>query len=125
VKHDVPVLGGMFGIKKGALAGEVSITGLVSSAFTEQPEGLEGAPGEDQAFLAKYLWPLVSGQTVDHDIFDERCKRYGAPHCLAFPSGEERDGHSIFVGQPFEGYDGKSKAKHVSQYKRCTFTCLV
>jgi hypothetical protein len=121
--HNVPVLGGMFGIKKGAFAANVSMSGLVRSAFREHPDGIIG-PGEDQAFLSKYVWPLVSSQAVQHDSLTGRCKEYGAHDCLRFPADEERDGHRFFVGQPFPP-DYDSRALHMSEYNNCTFTCLI
>jgi len=120
-QHDVPVLGGMFGIRRGALTGKVpSMTDLLSSAFAQEPNGITGMRGEDQSFLAKYVWPLVSSNTITHDVSEERCRRYGSSICLGFPMGDN-DKHNTFVGQDFKP-SGHSAGMHVSQYK-CTFAC--
>jgi hypothetical protein len=120
-QHDVPVLSGMFGIRRGALTGKVpSMTDLLSSAFAQEPNGIIGMRGEDQSFLAKYVWPLVSSNAITHDVSEERCRRYGSSLCLGFPMGDD-DKHSMFVGQDFKP-GGHSAGMHVSQYK-CTFAC--
>ncbi len=120
-QHDVPVLGGMFGIRRGALTGKVTtMADLLSSAFAQEPNGITGMRGEDQSFLAKYVWPLVSSNAITHDVSEERCQRYGSSLCRGFPIGDD-DKHTMFVGQDFKP-SGHYAGMHVSQYK-CTFAC--
>ena len=121
--HNVPVLGGMFGIKRGALKhGNISMSSLMMSAFSQHPLGLTGAPGEDQSFLLNYVWPAVSHDTVAHDSLMVRCERFGALTCLEFPFDDHGD-RSIFVGQAFKS-PGGPKVADFSQY-RCNVTCSV
>jgi hypothetical protein len=123
-EHGVPILGGMFGMRRGALAGKAtSMTDLVSSAFAQEPNGITSMRGEDQSFLAKHIWPLVSSETVTHDVSEKRCREYSTHICLDYPMGEADGKHHIFVGQDFKPH-GHSPGVHVLQYK-CNFTCTV
>ena len=47
--HDVAVLGGMFGMKRGALR-DASMSQLITRALIENPTHIRGVRGEDQAF---------------------------------------------------------------------------
>lgn len=123
-EHGVPILGGMFGIRRDALAGKAtSMTELVNAALAEEPDGITGLRGEDQSFLAKHLWPLVSSETVTHDISEQRCREYGSLICLDYPMGVAGGKDPIYVGQDFKPH-GDSSGVHVSQYN-CDFSCTV
>jgi hypothetical protein len=83
--HSVPILGGMWGCKKGML-----------SNLTQAIEKYEKGDflGVDQNFLGEHVYPFVAGYSLVHDEFFER---------KPFPkeSGERNDEH--FVGQAYYG----------------------
>jgi hypothetical protein len=55
--HNVPILGGMWGMKRGAVSGILEM--LKSWTFDEK--------GTDQTFLDKYLWPQARHLALAHD----------------------------------------------------------
>lgn len=57
--HNVPILGGMWGIKRGAVAGVLEL--LEKWTFEEK--------GTDQTFLDKYLWPQARHIALAHDRY--------------------------------------------------------
>jgi hypothetical protein len=57
--HNVPVLGGMWGMKRGAVGGVLDF--LKSWTFEEK--------GTDQTFLDKYLWPQAREIALAHDRY--------------------------------------------------------
>ena len=99
--HDVPVLGGMFGVKRGALGTE-TMFGIVQRALIENPARIEGAIGEDQAFLKRYVWPKLKGSAMAHDTDKKRCARYGSRFCLDFPFGARDENAGFYVGASFK-----------------------
>ena len=97
--HTVPIMGGMFGMRTRTLAQKrTSISKLLHRASRENngPFTFPDVPGEDQAFLAAYVWPLVRDQTLSHDASPNRCSEFGARRCRDFPR-ISRDS-SNFVG---------------------------
>lgn len=121
--HNVPILGGMFGIRRGALQSKyASMTSLITSAFNDNPHGLSGAPGEDQSFLLNYVWPVVVGEALAHDSSMKRCNGYGALACLEFPLSNSEAEPQVFVGQAFKPSDQLSTTVEKSQYK-CSMSC--
>ena len=121
--HNVPILGGMFGIRRGALQSKyTSMTSLITTAFNDNPDGLTGAPGEDQSFLLNYVWPVVVGDALSHDSLLSRCTEYGALACLEFPLQNSQAEPKVFVGQAFKPSDQLSATEEKSQYQ-CSITC--
>jgi hypothetical protein len=97
--HHEPLLGGMWGARRGA----VGVTGAMRSAVRDHPgDAIGGYGGDDQGFLATYVWPAVRGDALDHEVDPDRCRRRGARACRKFPATDLRDDH-FFVGQPFQG----------------------
>ena len=82
--HKFPVLGGMWGVKKGVLP---HMKEMISS-FSQENEY-----GTDYKFFAQVILPHIQGMTLTHDEF------FGG---LNFPS--PRKGYE-FVGQVFDQYD--------------------
>ena len=89
--HDVAVLGGMFGMKRGALrdAG-CAMSQLITRALIENPTHIRGVRGEDQAFLTRYVWPKVKHSCFAHDVNARRCSKFGSERCRDFPMGAAR-----------------------------------
>lgn len=93
--HGVPILGGMWGVKKGLLSNlEKMIFDFEKGDFL----------GVDQNFLGKYVYPLVANKSLVHDEFFEQ---------KPFPvnCGERNKEH--FIGQ---AYDGDGSILDVEQY---------
>lgn len=106
-QHNVPIMGGMFGMKKGYSEGSnKTITSLVQNFVKDkkEKESFCGV-GEDQCFLREYVWPLVKNVTMSHDIDLERCKMHGSKECLLFPTGVNKERNEYFVGSNFNGLD--------------------
>ena len=99
-EHSVPMLGGMFGIKRGAL--NFKMAKLIQKALLENPTGISGARGEDQSFLQKYLWPLAQHDCYTHDIDMNRCQRFNSAVCRSFPMGSRNEEENFFVGAAFK-----------------------
>ena len=87
--HTVPILGGMFGMLTRKLAKEhtTSMSTLLKQALYDNngPIKWPDVPGEDQAFLAAYVWPLFRDDALSHDVSLARCREYGAKSCRDFP----------------------------------------
>jgi hypothetical protein len=125
--HSVPVMGGAFGMKRGALSANSSdnttMTGIVKKANQAQPNGVRGCCAHDQNFLATYIWPLVKHTTIDHDINLQRCKRYGSALCKEWPLGPPDVPNNFFVGAPFKPTESKAVlTSNVTGYA-CTVQC--
>lgn len=60
--HNVPILGGMFGVKHPVLG---DMRSLVEEAPEYQPA--RACHGADQDFLARVVWPRVADTTLTHD----------------------------------------------------------
>ena len=99
-QHSVPVLGGMFGTKRGVLG--QSVKKLMQRAILENPNGIQGVRGEDQSFLKTYIWTFVKGNCLTHDIDLKRCKNFGSQHCVDFPVKERSEEKNYFVGAMFK-----------------------
>ena len=82
--HTAPMLGGMWGSRRGAIADLSSRIGSFRAADRWQT---------DQEFLAERVWPLVRAHALEHDEYDAR---------RPFPT--RRVGRA-FVGQPFDEHD--------------------
>ena len=115
--HDVPILGGMFGMKRNVLRG-VQMVSIIQTALLENSNGIEGVRGEDQSFLMRYIWPLVKNSCLAHDIDQERCLHYGSSRCEPFPLDSRDSDSNFFVGAPFYG-----TSLHTSY--DCSVTCFV
>ena len=118
--HGITVLGGMFGMQRGVLDdANASMVNLISRAFSENPVTIhvDGEPGEDQSFLAQYVWPHVKSKSLSHDDDAERCKKYGARVCKSFPIPRRSQG--FFVGDAIRS---KEVGRHPSS---CEYNCSV
>lgn len=93
--HGVPILGGMWGAKKGILPN-------IKNAIDSYNKG--DFKGVDQNFLASHIYPLVANTSMVHDEFFEN---------KPFPSNAETRTREHFVGQ---AYDGDGKIFDVEQY---------
>ena len=93
--HAVPILGGMWGAKKGILS---DLKNMIDSY--EKGDFL----GVDQNFLGQQVYPKVASKSMVHDEFFQK---------LPFPkkSGERSKEH--FVGQ---AYDGDGSILDIEQY---------
>lgn len=114
-QHNVPILGGMFGMKRGAFGNE-TVASIMRTALLEHPVTIPDFPGEDQAFLAVYIWPRVKTLCLVHDEDPVRCTSYGSQECRKFPLGT-RDG-SFFVGAPFDTNTNSSSSTY-----SCSVSC--
>jgi hypothetical protein len=83
-EHTAPILGGMWGIRRGA----ATSIGELMDAFPKTDRWQT-----DQDFLAERVWPLVRADAVEHDEYFAR---------RSFPT--PRVGRT-FVGQPFDEHD--------------------
>lgn len=119
--HDAPVLGGMFGMKRGALANQVTMSQTLNDALNQNQRELTGARGEDQSFLQTHVWPLVRNNCIDHDIRLDRCRRYGAAYCKDYPMSLSAGAPQIHVGEAFKPFDDRP-GSNVSGYT-CSFSC--
>jgi hypothetical protein len=95
-QHSIPVLGGMFGMRRGAINGTMS--NLIQKALNEK-NPIPGPVGEDQNFLKKYVWPQVSQNALEHDS-QGRC--FGAKECRNFPKIVGNWTNKQFIGSPFK-----------------------
>jgi hypothetical protein len=102
--HTVPVMGGMFGMRRGMFGNETSMIELVQEALKKYPTNVPGCCGYDQNFLAMFVWPRVKSTTMDHDSTPGRGKRYGSKECRDFPSFPRVEGanFNFFVGAAFK-----------------------
>jgi hypothetical protein len=107
--HNPPLMGGMWGAKRGA----VNMTSAIMRALQAHPNvsiaGQHG--GDDQGFLAEYIWPAVKDSAIDHEINPQRCRRRGAKVCRTFPMTDGSDS-SMFIGQKFMGIRRKGNSSH-------------
>ena len=98
--HTIPVMGGMFGMKRGVL-GETTMTSIVQRALEKYPNRIPGCCADDQNFLTALVWPIVKSDALDHDgISVTRCQAYGSKVCRPFPLGPRSD--DFFIGRPFK-----------------------
>lgn len=116
--HSVPIMGGMWGAKHGA----IDMTSTIERAFKDFPNsGVPGCCADDQNFLAMYVWPIVKGNAIDHDMDHGRCRMYGAKVCRKFPMTNRDDAH-IFVGLPFKDPQGTYVGGKNAHYE-CSVDC--
>jgi hypothetical protein len=106
--HIVPVMAGMFGMRRGMFGNATSMTALVQKAITKYPDNVvPGCCGDDQNFLSMFVWPRIKSTTMDHDSTPGRGKRHGSKECRDFPSfprSEEHD-RNFYVGAAFKDFD--------------------
>lgn len=109
--HQWPVMGGTLGMRRRCL-GSKSMLSLMEQAFQEHPEKIDGGrvPGEDQAFMALYVWPLVKDRTLVHDSRKSKTNCGNGTVCKDFPLGPRST--SYFVGQEFKS-DRFAKEPHL------------
>ena len=119
--HDVPILGGMFGMKRGALR-DASMSQLITKALIDSPARITGARGEDQAFLKRYIWPKVKNSCFAHDVDAKRCSKFGSTTCQDFPVGTRDESLNFYVGAAFKS--DSSAASFASSYS-CTLKCAI
>lgn len=81
-QHFVPVLAGMFGIKRKALGENITISSIMKSAWGEH-ERISGRTGEDQNFLQYYIWPKVKDNAISFNSIENGC--HEAKECKKFP----------------------------------------
>jgi hypothetical protein len=116
--HVVPVMGGMWGAKHGA----IDMTSTVERAFGDYPNSeVPGCCADDQNFLGSYVWPVVKDKAIDHDMQSGRCKMFGAKVCRKFPM-THRDDSLIFVGLPFKDAEGPLVGGKNTHYE-CSVDC--
>jgi len=82
-QHFVPVLAGMFGIKRNALGYNVTMSNLMKNAWVTH-KSIPGITGEDQNFLHYYVWPKVKNNAISFNSIENAC--YEAKECRSFPS---------------------------------------
>ena len=91
--HTAPILGGMWGCKKGILINiKDHIQKYVKGDFWQV----------DQDFLKEIIYPIVQGNSLVHDEFFEK---------KPFPSPRSQ---RYFVGQAFDEYDRPIHPEHMS-----------
>ena len=117
--HDVPILGGMFGMKRGALR-DTSMSELITEALIDSSARITGARGEDQAFLKRYIWPKVKTSCFAHDVDAKRCSKFGSKVCRGFPMGLRDELAEFYVGAPFKS---DSSSEFSTQSYACTIQC--
>lgn len=120
--HDIPILAGMFDMKKGLDFGttkeyeddkdqprakNITMTDLIKMALEKAGTGPIGGGSvlrnhEDQSFLSTYIWPLVKNETLAHDMNAQRCTQFKSKECTDFPLGPRNEESSFFVGMPFK-----------------------
>ena len=66
--HAIPILGGLFGIKKGCL--ELSMTALVGFFFNFNVKREDFCYDDDQKFLKTYIYPEVVDNALIQDEYD-------------------------------------------------------
>jgi hypothetical protein len=119
--HSVPVMGGMFGMKRGVFDSlNTTMTSIARKAIAEHPNrAVPGCCKDDQNFLARYVWDLVKSNAMEHDMdHGRRCKQYGSKVCRVYPTGVWEE--SAFVGLPFnEEVPNVGRNTHFD----CTMTC--
>jgi len=118
-QHSVPVLGGMFGTKRGVI--KKSVERLIWDAIASNPGGLKGVRGEDQSFLRSYVWDLTKSACLAHDIDLERCTQFGAKICKDFPYGVRSVDKNVFVGAMFK----HEQYEDASMHYECDHQCIV
>jgi len=121
VAHDVAILGGMFGMKRGALR-DASMSELITKALIDSPARITGARGEDQAFLKKYVWPKVKNSCFAHDVNAERCSKFESKTCRNFPMGSRDESTKFYVGASFKG---DSLSVSSTQSYACAVRCAI
>ena len=117
-QHSVPVLGGMFGTRRGVLPSKV--WSLMQQAISENPDGIQGVRGEDQSFLKAYMWEKVRGSCVAHDVDLDRCNRFGSIECRDFPMHGRSEDSNFFVGAMFKHDAHSSTSAHYTCQVSCT-----
>lgn len=117
-EHDVPVLGGMFGMRRGALR-ERTMASIVTEALEANPSEIDGLRGEDQSFLMRYVWPIVKSSCLAHDIDIKRCRAYDSKLCQDFPLEGRDESSNFFVGASFKGNDA------IRSSFQCSISCSV
>jgi len=83
--HSVPILGGMWGVKRGILND-------IDKVIEKYQKG--DFLGVDQNFLAEHIYPIVSKYSMVHDEFFEK---------KPFPKESGVRSHEHFVGQAYQG----------------------
>lgn len=118
--HSVPIMGGMFGMKRGVLSGGLTMTDLVNNAMKKYPKSpIPGCCAEDQNFLSKFVWPLVKQAAMDHDSQPGRCRGYGSAACTEWPLGPPDYSNNFFVGAGFK----EGRFANMTEYK-CDLKCV-
>jgi len=90
--HTFPLGGGLWGGTTGLLPNMRSM--VLESGLATVPFNRETLYGNDQQFLARYVWPQVYGRCLEHDS----CTRNIYPTSLPFPDGCQF-GDNRFVGE--------------------------
>ncbi len=128
--HTVPIMGCSLGMKRGLFQASVqletgisSMSQLLNKALQEHPDNLGGCCGEDQEFLASYLWPHVRKVALDHDMMPHRCRGFGSKLCREFPLGPRDQSIDYFVGSPFKEQDAQKQWHTKYQRHTCTLQC--
>lgn len=105
--HRWPVMGGTLGMKRDMFnRHNTTMLTQIEQALTEHPDKIEGYAGEDQAFLALYVWPLVKDRALAHDMRPrKKCEELGSKTCRDFsvnPLVRNTQGRPYFVGAQFK-----------------------
>jgi hypothetical protein len=102
---------------------KTTMTALVDQAFSDYRDKISGCCGEDQNFMAKYVWRKIRDRALNHDSHEMRCRRhYGAKTCRDFPLGPRNVKEHYFVGAPFK--DEKRFTSNVTGHI-CTIDCRI
>jgi hypothetical protein len=97
--HTVPILGGMWGCRKGIMR-EIGLIDKIENWFQF------GRKGVDQDFLGKMIYPLVKDRSIEHSEFN---LSYGGK-ILPFPSNRRE---YEFVGDVFD----ENEIRHPDYWK--------
>lgn len=102
--HWLGLGGGLWGAKQGAFP---SITlAIINSKLADRAYERKDGYGADQAFLARFVWPVAKKGVLRHDS----CCRHLYPEAKPFPDGC-RFGSERFVGE-IVGADDKPHSTH-------------
>ena len=119
--HTIPVMGGVFGMKRGLLdQTNTTMLQVMEDALTKYPHKIPGCCASDQNILTMFIWPKVKQTTLSHDMDQMRCRRYGAAECRDFPIGPRNEDENYFIGAPFKPPDRTPRDNH-----KCTLKCWV
>mmetsp|Transcript_19972 Transcript_19972/g.27735 ORF Transcript_19972/g.27735 Transcript_19972/m.27735 type:complete len:193 (+) Transcript_19972:149-727(+) len=114
--HTVPVMGGTWGAKRGAL-GNLRVNDLIQKI---RKEGTIEAGANDQDFLARVVWPHVGSNALVHD--SQKCKRPRSGDSTCRPHPFSLGWDDFHMGHPFE-HDDETGRSFLFDQHHCFSTC--